>query len=133
MAFSSMGHSRGGRPNMGGGGFRGGAGGGAFRGGSSGFRGTSGGPKIARPVQNIMSSPAAFGAPVAPPVNMNFSPRRHGGGGLVSSLLGSAVSAGVGVASAAIVNKMHENSQIKLAEKQAEQQAARKMLELKGK
>ncbi len=123
MAFSSMGHSRGGRPNMGGGGFRGGAGGGAFRGGSSGFRGTSGGPKIARPVQNIMSSPAAFGAPVAPPVNMNFGPRRHGGGGLVSSLLGSAVSAGVGVASAAIVNKMHENSQIKLAEKQAEQQA----------
>ena len=44
-------------------------------------------------------------------------------GGLVSSLLGSAVSAGVGVASAAIVNKMHENSQLKLQEQQAQQQA----------
>lgn len=41
----------------------------------------------------------------------------------MSSLLGSAVSAGVGVASAAIVNKMHENSQMKLAEQQAQQQA----------
>lgn len=83
----------------------------------------------AKPVYSpkpTFSSPAAFGAPISP-VNINIgSPSRHhsrGGGGLLGSLLGSAVSAGVGVASAAIVNKMHENSQMKLAEKQAEQQA----------
>ena len=69
----------------------------------------------AKPVYSpkpTFSSPAAFGAPISP-VNINIgSPSRHhsrGGGGLLGSLLGSAVSAGVGVASAAIVNKMHEN------------------------
>ena len=77
------------------------------------------------------SSPASFGTPIMPssPMTMrigNSAGRmvsRSAGGGLVGSLLGNAVSAGVGVASAAIVNKIHENSQIKLQEKQAEQQA----------
>ena len=115
MAFGTKGHSRGGRPGMGG-------------------RGSMGpAPKMptfsrpsgpARPIMG--SSPAAFGAPISP-VNINFNsaPKFHRshGGGLISCLVGNAVSAGVGVASAAIVNKIHENSQMKLAEKQAEQQA----------
>lgn len=37
--------------------------------------------------------------------------------------MNSLVSAGVGVASAAIINKIHENSQIKISENQAKQQA----------
>ncbi len=118
MAFGSRGHSMGGRPS-GGSSFRGSAGG------RTAFRGTPGGlggTRISKPV-NFMPSASAFGAPIAPPP-INFGGgRHHGGGGLVSSLLGSAVSAGVGVASAAIVNKMHENSQLKLQEQQAQQQA----------
>ena len=56
---------------------------------------------------------------------------RRCGGGLFESLMSSAVHAGVGVASAAIVSKIHETSQIKIAEKQAEKQAeiARKQAE----
>ena len=60
------------------------------------------------------SSPASFGTPIMPssPMTMrigNSAGRmvsRSAGGGLVGSLLGNAVSAGVGVASAAIVNKI---------------------------
>ena len=143
------GHSRGGRPNMGGGGLRGGstsrnvAGGSAFRGGAGGssllrastannnsFRGNGGGLSGPR----INSSPAlsslgTYGMPSSPVnININSAPKARafggGGGGLVSSLLGSAVSAGVGVASAAIVNKIQETSQMKLQEKQAEQMEA---------
>ncbi len=122
----NTGHSRGGRPNMGGGiSFRG-ASGGAMRGGAGGFGGgISTGSRIPKP-SAPMPGPSAFGGGISP-VNINFSsPSRGGGGGggLVGSLLGSAVSAGVGVASAAIVNKMHENSQIKMAEQQAEREAA---------
>ena len=143
------GHSRGGRPSMGGGGFRGGA-----RGGSAGFRGTGGGMGgfggagglggfggmggaggfgggFSAPKINNASRPnsgfSSFGSNSSPVnININNAPKYHGGGGgggVMSSLIGSAVSAGVGVASAAIVNKMHENSQAKLAEKQAEAQA----------
>ena len=143
------GHSRGGRPHMGGGGFRGASSG--IRSASGGFRGASGGagglgglggmggaggmgglgggfsaPKInnaSRP-NNGFSSFGTNSSPVN--ININNAPKYYGGGGgggMMSSLIGSAVSAGVGVASAAIVNKMHENSQAKLAEKQAEAQA----------
>ncbi|MBP5529095.1 MAG: hypothetical protein J6X80_03495 [Lachnospiraceae bacterium] len=141
------GHSRGGRPSMGGGGFRGASSGirsGAARSASTGFRGTSGFGGLAGGsgfggmaggmggMGGGFSSPG-FNRPVGPmgggfsssPVNININkPKVHySGGGMVSSLLGSAVSAGVGVASAAIVNKIQENTQMKLQEKQAEQQA----------
>ena len=119
MAFGSRGHAR---PSSSS--FRGSAGGRtAFRGssgGSTAFRGAGlGGPRISKP-SNPIIPPAAFGGPATPTVRFGGG---GGGGGLMSSLLGSAVSAGVGVASAAIVNKMHENSQMKLAEQQAQQQA----------
>ncbi|MCR5846626.1 MAG: hypothetical protein K6G75_00685 [Lachnospiraceae bacterium] len=89
-------------------------------------------PKPAKPMSGFSSTPfrpTVSSSPISPiNININNGPKIHrsrggGGGGLLGSLVGSAVSAGVGVASAAIVNKMHENSQIKLAEKQAEQQA----------
>ncbi|MBO6089031.1 MAG: hypothetical protein J6P37_01810 [Lachnospiraceae bacterium] len=143
------GHSRGGRPGMGGGStFRGASSG--FRSGlssaprpSTGFRGTSGfgglggvggfgGMAPSGGMGGGFSAPS-FNRPAAPmggiassPINININkPKvKYGGGGMVSSLVGSAVSAGVGVASAAIVNKIHENSQLKLQEKQAEAQAA---------
>ncbi len=115
------GHSRGGRPSMGGGGFRGASRGirSAARSTSTGFRGTGG--------LGGLGGGSAFGGMggfASSPININQPRVHYGGGGLVSSLLGSAVSAGVGVASAAIVNKIHESSQIKLQEQQAEQQAA---------
>lgn len=139
------GHSRGGRPHMGGGSaFRGASGGSsAFRGGAGGsslfkastrggsaFRGTGSGlngPRINS--SPSLSSLGTYGMPPSPVnININNGPKARafggGGGGLVSSLLGSAVSAGVGVASAAIVNKIQENSQMKLQEKQAEQMEA---------
>lgn len=117
------GHSRGGRPSMGGGGFRGASSGirSAARSTSTGFRGTGG--------LGGLGGGSGFGGMggfASSPININVNkPKVHygGGGGMVSSLLGSAVSAGVGVASAAIVNKIHENSQIKLQQQQAEHQA----------
>ena len=117
------GHSRGGRPSMGGGGFRGASSGirSAARSTSTGFRGTGG--------LGGLGGGSGFGGMggfASSPINININkPKVHygGGGGMVSSLLGSAVSAGVGVASAAIVNKIHENSQIKLQQQQAEHQA----------
>lgn len=136
MAFGSKGTSRGGRPGMGGGSTsRIGA---AARGGIP--KATPKPPKIVMPSKPLSSPKPSighssghsfFGGPVTPPpppppsVNINFGSgrRARSGGGLMGSLLSSAVSAGVGVASAAIVNKIHENSQMKIAEKQAEQQA----------
>ena len=143
------GHSRGGRPHMGGGGFRGASSG--IRSASGGFRGASGGTGglgglggmggaggmgglgggFSAPRINQSSRPtggfSSFGSHPSPVnININNAPKYHGGGGgggMMSSLISSAVSAGVGVASAAIVNKMHENSQAKLAEKQAEAEA----------
>lgn len=117
------GHSRGGRPSMGGGGFRGASSGirSAARSTSTGFRGTGGLGGLGGG-----SSFGGMGGFASSPININVNkPKVHygGGGGMVSSLLGSAVSAGVGVASAAIVNKIHENSQIKLQQQQAEHQA----------
>lgn len=135
------GHSRGGRPSMGGGGFRGASSGirSAARSTSTGFRGTGGlgglggGSGFGGMATGTGFSSPSFNRPVSPvggfassPINININkPKVHygGGGGMVSSLLGSAVSAGVGVASAAIVNKIHENSQIKLQQQQAEHQA----------
>ena len=145
------GHSRGGRPNMGGGSaFRGASGG--FRSGvssaprtSTGFRGTSGlgglggaggfggmaggaggmGGGFSAPSFNRPAAP--MGGIASSPINININKPKvkyGGGGGMVSSLVGSAVSAGVGVASAAIVNKIQESSQLKLQEKQAQAQAA---------
>lgn len=67
-------------------------------------------PRASRPMTPM--SPA-FGQPV---INVNSG--RKGGG-----LLGTITSAAVGVAGAAIVNKMQENSQAKLQAQQAEQQA----------
>ena len=129
------GHSRGGRPSMGGGGFRGASSGirSAARTTSTGFRGTSGFGGFGGMAAGTGFSSPSFNRPATPvggfassPININVNkPKVHygGGGGMVSSLLGSAVSAGVGVASAAIVNKIHENSQIKLQQQQAEHQA----------
>ena len=147
------GHSRGGSPHMGGGGFRGASSG--VRSGSAGFRGARGGmggagglggfggmggaggfggmgggfsaPKINNTSSRPSGGFSSFGAPSSSPVNININKPKYygggGGGGMMSSLIGSAVSAGVGVASAAIVNKMHENSQAKLAEQQAQAEA----------
>ena len=138
------GHSRGGRPGMGGGGFRGASSGvrsgGGFRGASGGLGGAGGlggfggaggaggfGGGFSAPKINQAPRPTSFGTHSSPVnININNAPKYYGGGGgggVMSSLISSAVSAGVGVASAAIVNKMHENSQAKLAEKQAEAEA----------
>ena len=117
----SRGLSKGGRPGMGGG---------------SGFSPRPSKPatsfskpamSFSKPIKtSSMPSPVAFGAPVQPsPViinNFGSKPMRRSGG-LFNSLVSSAASAAVGVASAAIVNKIHENSQMKLQQKQAEQQA----------
>ena len=76
-------------------------------------------------IPSMAPKPPVFGSrPSAPssPVNINIGNSYGGGGGLMGMLIGNAVSAGVGVASAAIVNKMQENSQMKLAEQQAKQQ-----------
>ena len=106
---------RGGRMGMGA--SRGSFGGGSRTGSSFGSMGG-----FAKPAPKPSFSPRPMAAPPSP-VNINIgSPGRSfggGGGGLMGVIVGNAVSAGVGIASAAIVNKMHENSQIKLAEKQA--------------
>ena len=64
---------------------------------------------------NINLGGPKFGQPT-PTINIKT------GGGLINTLVGSATSAAVGVASAAIVNKINENSQMKMQEKQAERQ-----------
>lgn len=110
---------RGGRMGMGA--SRGSFGGGSRTGSSLGSMGG-----FAKPAPKPSFSPRPMAAPPSP-VNINIgSPGRSfggGGGGLMGVIVGNAVSAGVGIASAAIVNKMHENSQLKLAEQQAAKQA----------
>ena len=111
---SKGGSSRGGRPGMGGS---------APKGFKNPMRGSVKNTSISSPSMPKMSTPVA---PPAPTININMGNnkhRRNRGGGLVNSIVSSATSAAVGVASAAIVNKIHENSQIKIQEKQAENQA----------
>ena len=111
---SRGGSSRGGRPGMGGS---------APKGFKNPMRGTTKNTTMSKPPMPKMSTPVP--PPVAPTININMGKNRYkrNSGGLVNSIVSSATSAAVGVASAAIVNKIHENSQIKIQEKQAEQQA----------
>lgn len=74
-----------------------------------GFGGPQGGPGFGGP---------GFGGPHGGPAFGGGPSRSSSGSGLFNSIAGAAV----GVASAAIVNKMHENSQMKMQEKQAEQE-----------
>lgn len=108
---SKGGSSRGGRPGMGGS---------APKGFKNPMRGSMKNTAISAPSTPKMSTPAA------PTININMGKnkyRRNSGGGLLNTIVSSATSAAVGVASAAIVNKIQENSQIKIQEKQAENQA----------
>lgn len=108
---SKGGSSRGGRPGMGGS---------APKGFKNPMRGSMKNTAISAPSTPKMSAPAA------PTININMGKnkyRRNSGGGLLNTIVSSATSAAVGVASAAIVNKIQENSQIKIQEKQAENQA----------
>ena len=111
---SRGGSSRGGRPGMGGS---------APKGFKNPMRGATKNTMSTPPMPRMSTPPAP---PVAPTININMGNKnryKRNSGGLVNSIVSSAASAAVGVASAAIVNKMHENSQIKIQEKQAEQQA----------